>query len=84
MDTGSGDFIGQVSDLIAQYSAEQHGLARRLDAFRRARTQLRLGRSPAVVLTLLEDELGERMDAVIGQRQAGPAVSRVDTVRASG
>jgi len=73
--------VEQLSDLIDQYSAEQHVLALRLEAVRRARTELRLGRSQAVVLSLLQDELGEPMDTGIGQTPAAPALSPVEAAR---
>lgn len=68
--TGS-HLVAQVSALIDQYSVEQHDLARRLDALRRARTELRLGRSPEVVLAMLGEELGDPLEAMIGGRQTG-------------
>lgn len=77
--TGGDYLVAQVSDLIDQYSAEQHDLVRRLDALRRARTELRLGRSPAVVLPLLEEEVGEPLETMMGRRQAGRMVFPVRT-----
>jgi hypothetical protein len=59
------DLVERMSVIIDEYSAEQHDLARKLGAVRRARTDLRLGRSPAVVLPLLEDELGEPVDMLL-------------------
>ena len=50
--------VERMSDLIARYSSEQHDLARRLYVLRRARTDLRFGRSPDAVLALVEEELG--------------------------
>jgi hypothetical protein len=60
--TAGDSLVEQMSALIDAYSAEQHEIARIVEALRRARTELRLGRSPAVVLPLLEDELGESLD----------------------
>jgi hypothetical protein len=67
--TMTDNLVLQLSAVIDQYSAEQHELARRLGALRRARTELRLGRSPAVVSPLLEDELGEPLETLIGRPQ---------------
>lgn len=63
--------VAQMSDLIDQYSAEQHDLARRLAALRRARAELRFGRSPGVVLALLEEEIGDPLETLVQGRQGG-------------
>jgi hypothetical protein len=93
--TAEDRLVARTSDLIDQYSAEQHELARRVDALRHARTQLRLGSPAAVVLALLKQETGEDLDAMCGRemdrlsfaiqtgRSSIPPASAVKRVRMS-